>query len=90
MENGLLEGLLIAAFNFFGYLIDLIPTIDIQGLTTLSSAINYMAKLVAGASILVPVTDIFLIISIAVSYKIFLFGVFVINWIIRRVGDVIP
>ena len=39
---------------------------------------------------LVPVNDVLLIFSLIAGYKVIMFVVFIINWIIRRIGDVIP
>ncbi|MCT4606650.1 MAG: hypothetical protein N4A64_11205 [Marinisporobacter sp.] len=89
-ELGLLEGLLVAVINFIGGMIDLIPAFDMGIGNNLTNSIQFMANLVAGAGILIPVKDIFLIISIIVSFRVFMFSVFAINWIIRRIVDLIP
>ncbi|WZL73095.1 hypothetical protein QBE52_18955 [Clostridiaceae bacterium 35-E11] len=97
-ELGLLERLIVSVFNFFSYMIDLIPSFELGStqrgvssfFSSLSASIDFMSDLIAGAGILIPVVDVFIIISIVVGFRVFMFTVFIINWVIRRIADVIP
>ncbi|RKD23754.1 hypothetical protein SAMN02745883_02431 [Caminicella sporogenes DSM 14501] len=89
-DLGLLEGLLVSVINFIGNMIDLIPSFDLGIGDKLSNSIQYMANLVAGAGILIPVNDIFFILSLMIGFRLFMFTVFAVNWVIRRIADIIP
>lgn len=86
---GLLEGIVFGAMSFFGLLIDLMPTIDIQ-IPQLNQAIDFFVNLVSAAGILIPVSDIFIILGLVMIVRSSMFLVYIVNWIIRRIGDIIP
>jgi len=90
MEYGLLEGLIILVLKFFSSLIDLLPTFSFSNGSSIESSIKFVADLINGSSILLPVSDIFIIIGLIVSFRSLMFLVFITNWIIRRIADVIP
>lgn len=54
------------------------------------SAFSYFVDMIANINWLVPVDDALLIIGITVGYRVTMFIIFIVNWVIRRVFDVIP
>ena len=82
--------------SFFNLLSDLItnyfPTFTLGDgvLSKVIDAFAYFVKLISDINWLVPVDDALLIISLIVGYKAVMFVVFIVNWIIRRIGDIIP
>ena len=59
-------------------------------LSKVIDAFTYFISMISNLNWLVPVSDVLLIISLLIGYKLTLFTVFVVNWIIRRIADVIP
>lgn len=57
-----------------------------NGQEVISNVVNF----VSAVNFLVPLPDIFLIISICIALRTSLFLTFVGNWILRRILDVIP
>lgn len=54
------------------------------------SAVSYLVDLIASLNWILPVNDILLILSLYFGYKFALFAVAVVNWVVRRIFDVIP
>lgn len=72
-------------FNLFGELslgIDLVRNIDIY----LSSFLDFLEKV----NFLIPLPDMFICLSVTIFLRVAKFVLFVANWIIRRIFDVIP
>lgn len=65
-------------------------TIDSAAMSGLSSALSHFKTFIANVNWLVPVNDCLLIISVLVGIQIAKMVVFVVNWIIRRIADIIP
>lgn len=80
-----MTGIIVAMFKWLhGFFNSVLPTMDGTGFVSqITGAISYMGGLVAGANYLVPVTDIFAIIAVVVGIKVFMFGVFAFNWLVR-------
>ncbi len=77
---------------FFGLVGFLVPeiTIDPMVITNGQDVISSIQEFILGVNFLVPLPDIFLIISICITLRTSLFMTFVGNWILRRILDVIP
>jgi len=90
MEYTLMESIFIKVFGFFDVILSSMPTFEVEFIDTMIDSIQYIANLVYGASILIPVTDIFIILTIIIAYRMFFVGLFIANWIIRRIADLIP
>ena len=59
-------------------------------LSSVIAALDTFLDFVSNVNWLVPVNDCLLIISLIVGYRLALFAVFVINWVLRRIFDIIP
>lgn len=77
---------------FYSIIIFLVPEIEIDPMiiTNGQDAVSSIVDFVSSVNFLVPLPDIFLIISILVTLRTSLFLTFVGNWILRRILDVIP
>lgn len=89
MDLGLLEMLIYGALSLFGTLIDLMPSLDFQ-IEGFDKALDFFIILISSADILVPTGDIFAILALVMVVRGTMFMVYLINWIIRRIGDIIP
>ena len=69
-----------------------LPTYDLDpsGYATVQTSIQTVMEWVRDANFILPLSDMLLILGIDVGIRIFKFSVFIVNWIIRRVADVIP
>lgn len=89
-EPGLLESLVLKLFTWMATTINAVPNLPTTGLDHATTAVTWMLNLVSAANILIPVADIFLILSLVMAYRAAAFALFVANWCIRRVLDAIP
>lgn len=85
--------LIVGFFNFItGIVNDWFPAFSLGDgvLSRVIDAFSYFVNLIANINWLVPVDDALFIIRLLVGYKLVMFVVFIINWIIKRIGDIIP
>lgn len=68
----------------------LLPSISDTGVSQVSDAVLFFVKFISAADYLFPVSTLFTVIGIVVSYKLFMVSWWVINWILKAVLDVIP
>lgn len=68
------------------------PTVGLGDgvLANVVNAVGYLVNLIASLNWILPVKDIMLIFSIYFAYRAAMFGFFVVNWVIRRILDIIP
>lgn len=59
-------------------------------LSNLSSVFDTIFDLFNQVNFLIPLTDAFLILTLDIAFRVLLSVVFVGNWVLRRVFDVIP
>lgn len=76
-------------FSLIGMLVPEIA-IDPAVITNGQGMVSSIVEFIAGVNFLVPLPDIFLIISICITIRTSLFMTFVGNWILRRIVDLIP
>ena len=57
---------------------------------TLSVALSTIVDFVKQVNFIVPLPDIMIMIGIDVAIRVFKIAVFAVNWVIRRVADIIP
>lgn len=70
----------------------LLPVYDLSqsNYDTVASAISTVADFLRQVNFIVPLSDIMAMIGIDLGIRIFKFALFVGNWVIRRVADIIP
>jgi hypothetical protein len=86
----IVKALLNLFFSLINGLLSLFPTIDIPSLSDAVNGISYIADMIGRANMFVPVDTIFTIISISVCMPLFKLAFFFVNWVIRRIVDLLP
>ena len=76
-------------FRLVGFLVPEI-TIDPMVITNGRDVVSSIRDFILSVNFLVPLPDIFLIVTICITLRTSLFMTFVGNWILRRILDVIP
>ena len=78
--------ILIGFFDMIGSFINsVLPTLDNSGVSQISDAITFFANLIGAANYLIPVSTIFEITGILISYKLYLMGLWLFSWIVKTV-----
>lgn len=74
------------------FVVEHIPAItigsDVMG--NVSSAVELLMDILSGCNWIFPVADALLIISVLFGIQLVKLFIFIANWIIRRIADVIP
>ena len=89
----MLTGLVTGALDLIANAIDsLLPVYDLSesNYSTISTAFTSVADFLRQVNFIIPLSDILLIVGIDLGMRVFEFALFIGNWIIRRVADVIP
>lgn len=89
-DIGLLEKLITTVLSFFSGCISLFPEIDISAGDNIVNGINTFVDILSKCSFALPVVDILVIASFVAVIRVATFGIFIVNWIIRRIADIIP
>lgn len=82
--------------HFLGFITKLIssamPAISLDDsiLANAASGISSLAKFCAEANFILPLPDMVAILSFDIAFRIAKFVLFISNWVVRRVVDVIP
>lgn len=76
-------------FRLVGFLVPEIA-IDPAVITNGQSVVSTIREFLLNVNFLVPLPDIFLIVTICITLRTSLFMTFVGNWILRRILDIIP
>ena len=85
--------LIISFINLlFGSFMSLLPDFNFNSSTysSVESGFTSVVSFLADVNFIVPLSDIFIIISIKLALCLFKMGLFTGNWIIRRIADIIP
>lgn len=64
--------------------------IDSSHLSSIQSAVSAVLDFIVKANFLVPIDTILLLISIKYGFRLIKFTIFIVNWVIRRIADIIP
>ncbi len=84
--------MIVGLLDLVSSLIQKLPelSIDSAHLSSMSSAFSTIIDFLVKANYVVPIDTILLITSIVYGFRVVKFGVFVVNWIIRRLVDAVP
>lgn len=85
-----MQGFIIGALNFLFGMLNWIPDAPVQALNYISTALNSLVLLMGQLNYILPVQDIVIMLGFYASYKLVIFTIFGVNWIIRRIHDLIP
>jgi len=79
-----MTNVIVGFFNALkGFFNTVIPSMNGDFTGNVASGITWMANLINASDFLIPVSDIFAILIIVVGIKLFIFGVFCVNWVLR-------
>lgn len=80
-----MTGVLVSMFGGIRSFIDgVLPTMGTSGGTSnITSAIGYFVQFIAMGDYFFPVTTLFIVIGLMISYRIGLFLWFCVNWVLR-------
>lgn len=69
-----------------------IPAFDFEAATyeTIRDSVDAVVNFVLSANFIVPLKDISIIIGIDLAVRLWKFSLFIGNWVVRRVCDIIP
>lgn len=85
-----MQELILSIIDFLISMVNFFPTLPTENMENISSSVTYILDLLGRANFLIPVPDLLLIITIIVGFRVTLLTIFVINWVIRRIMDIIP
>ena len=71
---------------------DTIPTFDLDTATysNISNSIVMVTEFLSNVNFIIPLPDIAAIIVISITLRLFKFGLFAGNWVVRRICDLLP
>lgn len=82
-----------AVLDFFKLIVvKLFPDLSVGSdvLGNISSGLVTVVEFIAKANFFIPVPTILLILSLVYGFKLVKFTLFLANWVIRRIADIIP
>lgn len=81
-----MQNIICGFFDLIGSLLNaLLPNMNTDGMTNISEAIVYFVNLISVADYLIPVSTIFQVTGIVMSYKLFMFSTWVANKVITLI-----
>jgi hypothetical protein len=86
----LVEGLLNIIIGAVNFMLNLLPTINFGFLENISWVLGQVTLFTQYAGYFVPMTDFMLVLTGVILIQNFQIMLFFINWIIRRIADIIP
>lgn len=91
-ERDHMTEIIISVLDFFKGLVLSMPdlSMDTGQLSQIVTALDKVVEFIAKVNFLVPIDHILLLISLVYGFKLVKFSVFAINWVIRRIADIIP
>lgn len=79
-----MQNIIVGFFEMIhGFVMSVFPSMNSGYTSNVVNAITYMANLVSGADFLIPVSDLFAVLTIVIGIKLVMFGIFAVNWVIR-------
>lgn len=69
-----------------------LPDLSIESsyIATMLSSVSVVTDFIAKVNFIVPIDTILLITSLVYGFRLLKFGVFLVNWVIRRIADFFP
>lgn len=73
-------------FDMLGNFINsILPTLSNTGFSQISNSVVFFAKLIGAANYLFPVTTLFEILGIYISYKVYHMGFWFFSWLVKTI-----
>ncbi|SIQ89651.1 hypothetical protein SAMN05880570_2645 [Paenibacillus sp. RU4T] len=85
----IIESMIDFFIRLFASIMDMLPSMsfDTSGFTGMIASLK---GLVEPAAYFLPITDISLVLGILLAYQAAGFGIWAVNWVVRRIADIIP
>ena len=88
-----MTNMIIGVLKFFQSLVtNVLPELSIgsDAVASAKSALTTIVEFISVSSFLIPFKTVFMIVGLVYGFRLVKFGVFLVNWVIRRIGDIIP
>lgn len=84
--------MIVSFFGFLQKLVGKLPDLSVDNatLSSMSSGMDKVFEFIGKVNFLVPIDHILLIVALVYTIRSAKLILFIINWIIRRIADVIP
>lgn len=87
-----MTNILVSFFQFLKGIVGMLPDLSVNNsiLSNMSSGVDMVFEFIGKVNFFIPLDHMLIILGLVYSIRAAKFLVFVINWIIRRIADVIP
>ena len=88
-----MTNMIVTFLEFLTGVVDtLVPNLSVDSgiLANIADGLEVIVEFIAQVNFLIPLPTIFLVLSIVFGFRLVKFTIFVVNWVIRRIADVIP
>ena len=88
-----MTGIIVSVIDWLTSVVNaIIPDLSVSDsfLSNVADALELVIDFVAKVNFLIPIPTILLVMSIVYTFKYSKFIVFCVNWVIRRIADLIP
>ncbi len=85
--------IIVSVINWIASIVDtVIPSLSLESahLSSIVDGLELIIEFMAQINFLIPLPTILLVISIVYGFRLVKFSIFAINWVIRRIADLIP
>ncbi len=85
--------IIVSVINWMASIVDMvIPSLSLESahLSNIVDGLEVIIEFMAQINFLIPLPTILLVISIVYGFRLVKFSIFAINWVIRRIADLIP
>lgn len=81
-----MQNIICGFFDLIGSFLDsLLPNMSSNGFSQITDALTFFVSLISGADYLFPVSTLFQVIGIVMSYKVFMFSTWIANKVITLI-----
>jgi hypothetical protein len=84
------EQLLNLFLNLLSGMLNVLPVLQNSRINEMSAGIAYLFVFIKQANTFIPIDTFFIVVGLMIGIKNFKMVFFIINWIIRRIADIIP
>lgn len=75
-----------------GIVTDVLPDLSLgdAAVSAIKSGLTTVTEFMAVSGFVIPLPTVFTIVGLVFGFRLAKFGVFLVNWVIRRIADLIP
>lgn len=88
-----MTNMIVTFLEFLTGVVDtLVPNLSVDSgiLSNIADGLEVIVDFIAQVNFLIPLPTIFMVLSIVFGFRLIKFTIFVVNWVIRRIADIIP